>query len=196
MSEPSPLESLARATQVLRQHGVELALIGGLAVSIRGEVRFTRDVDLAIAVDTDRDVERLVLEMSAMGYTPRAIVEQEAIGRIATVRLLGSDGVTIDLLAASSGIEHEVIASAEPVDVAPVGVIPVARAEELIALKVLSLSSRRPQDQLDLDGLLRINSDADLERVRALLDLVTARGFHRGEQLQAKLDAVLARRND
>jgi hypothetical protein len=69
-------------------------------------------------------------------------------------------------------------------------------AEELIALKVLSLSSRRPQDQLDLDGLLRVNSGADLERVRALLDLVTARGFHRGEQLQSKLDAVLTRMNE
>ena len=193
MSESSPLESLATVTSFLRECGVGFALVGGLAVSIRGEVRFTRDVDLAIAVEGDREVERLVLDMSAAGYSPRAIVEQDDIGRIATVRLVGPDGVTVDLLAASSGIEPEVVATAEPVDIGPAGLIPVARAEELIALKVLSVSARRAQDEIDLDGLLRVNEQVDLGRVRALLDLVTTRGFHRGESLSEKLDAILER---
>jgi len=166
---------------LLEEQGVGYALVGGLAVSVRGEVRFTRDVDLAIAVTNDREVERLVLELSAAGYTPRAVVEQDAVGRIATVRLVGPDRVTVDLLAASSGIEDEVVATAEPVEVAGAGMVPVARAEELIALKVLALSPRRGQDALDLDGLLRVNETVDLVRVRVLLDLIAARGFSRGE---------------
>ena len=48
-------------------------------------------------------------------------------------------------------------------------------------------------ETIDLDGLLRVNLDLDLDRVRALLSLVVARGYHRGEDLGAKLDRVLAR---
>ena len=36
-----------------------LALVGGLAVSARAEPRFTRDVDLAVAVVSDDEAERL-----------------------------------------------------------------------------------------------------------------------------------------
>ena len=193
MSERSPLSALARAAAVLEQHVVGFALVGGLAVSVRGEVRFTRDVDLAISVANDQAVERVVLEFSADGYTPRALVEQDAVGRIATVRLLGPDGITVDLLAASSGIEPEVVASAGPIEVAPGLTVAVARAEELIALKVLALSDKRPQDGIDLDGLLRTNPSVALERVRELLDLVTARGFARSQDLRAKLEAVLVK---
>ncbi len=40
--------------------GRQFALVGGLAVSARAEVRFTRDVDLAVAVVDDADAEQLV----------------------------------------------------------------------------------------------------------------------------------------
>lgn len=193
MSEPSPLAALDRAVSVLAALDVRFALVGGLAVSVRGEVRFTRDVDLAISVADDKEVERLVLELSAAGYTPRALVEQDDVGRIATVRLQGTDGITVDLLAASSGIESEVVASAGVIEVAPGLAVAVARAEELLALKVLAVSKRRPQDAIDIDGLLRTNAALVLDRVRELLDLVTTRGFARGQDLRAKLDAALAR---
>jgi hypothetical protein len=86
-----------------------------------------------------------------------------------------------------------VVATAELVDVGPAGAIPVARAEELVALKILALSPRRAQDGIDLDGLLRVNPELDLERVRALLQLVDERGFSRGEDLFEKLREVLMR---
>ncbi len=37
--------------------GLRWALIGGLAVAVRAEPRFTRDVDLAVAVADDRELE-------------------------------------------------------------------------------------------------------------------------------------------
>jgi hypothetical protein len=37
------------------------ALVGGLAVSVRTEPRFTRDADLAVAVTDDADAEALVM---------------------------------------------------------------------------------------------------------------------------------------
>lgn len=45
----SPDEALVAVAARLRHHRIPFALVGGLAVSIRGEVRFTRDVDLAVA---------------------------------------------------------------------------------------------------------------------------------------------------
>lgn len=187
-----PIETLANVARLLRETGTPFALVGGLAVSVRAEIRFTRDVDLAISVSADSEVEALVVRLRGGGYVPRAVVEQEAVGRIATVRLVGGDGVTVDLLAASSGIEPEVVASASDVDIPPIGAIPVARAEELFALKILAAAPRRRQDEIDLESLLRVNPSLELDRVRELLRLITGRGYHRGEDLPAKLAAILA----
>ena len=53
-------ESLQWITKRLRECDVDFALLGGLAVSARTDPRFTRDIDLAIAVGTDRGAEQVV----------------------------------------------------------------------------------------------------------------------------------------
>lgn len=47
----------------LRRRDRRFALVGGLAVSVRAEVRFTRDVDIALVAQADDDVERLIREL-------------------------------------------------------------------------------------------------------------------------------------
>jgi hypothetical protein len=89
------------------------AVVGGLAVSARAEVRFTRDVDLAVASTGDADAEQVVHDLATRGYRVQATVEQDAVGRRSTVRLLSPAGVKIDLLFASSGIEPEIVQRAE-----------------------------------------------------------------------------------
>jgi hypothetical protein len=59
----------------------------GLAVSVRGEVRTARDVDLAVAVADDAELEDLVADLAKAGYRPVATIEQEARKRLAVVRL-------------------------------------------------------------------------------------------------------------
>ena len=54
---------IATASEVLtllRREGVSGCLVGGLAVSVRCDPRFTRDVDLAIALQNDTQAEALV----------------------------------------------------------------------------------------------------------------------------------------
>jgi hypothetical protein len=66
------------------------------------------------------------------GYEVGAIVEQEAVGRLATVRLTWRaerHAPVIDLLFASSGIEAEVVETAEIVEILPGLPIPVARID-------------------------------------------------------------------
>lgn len=47
-------ETLAQILSRLEEQGAGMALLGGLAVSTWTEPRFTRDVDLAVAVQTVR----------------------------------------------------------------------------------------------------------------------------------------------
>jgi hypothetical protein len=116
-----------------------------------------------------------------------AVVAQTAVSRLATVRLTRSidrAGPVIDLLFASSGIESEVVAAAEPLELLANLTIPVARTGHLIALKVLSRDDvARPQDLVDLRALLRSASPADLAQAREGIALIVARGYHRGRDL-------------
>jgi hypothetical protein len=186
--------ALRTITTELTREGVPFALVGGLAVSVRTEPRFTRDADLAVSAATDAETEALIHSLRARGYGIQAIVEQEAIGRLATVRLaLSSEAQApvVDLLFASSGIESEVVADAEPIDLLPELRMGVARIGHLIALKVLSRDDvRRPQDLGDLRALLRAASPAEITRARHSLALITARGYHRGRDLTSEMDRL------
>jgi len=195
MSEAAAsLEStLNHAASTLRRLNRRFALVGGLAVSIRGEVRFTRDVDLAVETSSDADAESMVRDVTVAGYEVAALVEHTERGRLSIARLRSRTGIYLDLLVASSGIEGEIVAAASSVDVPGVGLLEVARAEELLAMKVLSMSDRRAQDRIDAESLLLANPDLDMARTRACLDLIRSRGFDRGEDLETKLEQIVAR---
>jgi hypothetical protein len=188
--------NLRRIAADLAERRRRWALVGGLAVSARVEPRFTRDADVVVAVTDDRDAETLVRELQGAGYRALAVVEQEATARLATIRLAPpgerDTGAVVDLLFASSGIEHEVVAGAEPLDVMPGLTVPVASSGHLIALKVLSRDDRsRPLDRADLAGLLRVADDGAVDTARRALALIAARGYHRGRDLEMELDRVM-----
>ena len=133
---------LRRAAQDLDTLGVGWALIGGFAISARTEPRFTRDVDIAVAV------------------------EHEASGRLATIRLASPAApeahVVIDLLFLSSGIEPEIAEASERIELIPGLTLPVASTGHLIALKLLSRDDvSRPQDAADLQQLAHAGQSAD-----------------------------------
>jgi len=187
--------ALRKICTELTQAGVPFALVGGLAVSVRTEPRFTRDADLVVALATDAEAEALIHNLRAHDYGIEAVVEQEAVGRLATVRLTASrepHAPVVDLLFASSGIEAEVVADAELIDLLPEFRLVVARTGHLIALKVLSRDDvKRPQDIADLRALLRVASPAELERARKSLALIANRGYHRGRDLALEIDRLL-----
>lgn len=195
MGPLSPLEEALRAVAADLAHlGVSWALVGGLAVSARAEPRTTRDVDVAVAVEDDAGAEALVRGLQATGqYRLVSVVEQTSAGRLATARLRGPGGVMVDLLFASSGIEAEIAACAETFDLVPGLPIPVARLGHLIALKVLARDDReRPQDFDDLRALLREATGSELARGREAVRKIEARGFARGRDLSAAVEAMIA----
>lgn len=164
------------------------ALVGGLAVSVRTEPRFTRDIDLVVAAAGDAEAERLVAHLSS-GYDVLGTLEQEVLQRLAAVRLAerGRDGTAavVDLLFASSGIEAEVADAAEPLEVLSGVTVPVARTGHLLALKLLSREQRRPQDEIDLQALLQVATAEELELATQAIELIVARGADRERELHA-----------
>ena len=107
MNEPTPEAALRDIAARLQAMGVQFALVGGLAVSIRGEARFTRDVDLALIVDSDADAESIVYSLRDAGYVAIALVEHRDRPRLATARLASPSEIIIDLIVATCGIERE-----------------------------------------------------------------------------------------
>jgi Nucleotidyl transferase AbiEii toxin, Type IV TA system len=180
------LDSLSAVVDDLCELNRPFALVGGLAVSLRAEPRFTRDADLVVSVGSDVEAEMTVNELIARGYSVEAVVEHVALGRLATARLQSSvrGGVIVDLLFASSGIEPEIACAAETLVVARGLTMPVARVGHLIALKLLSQdASQRRQDLIDLDELKAVAVDDDWYLAADSCHLITARGYHRSRDL-------------
>jgi predicted nucleotidyltransferase len=183
------LESLLhRISVLLSKQQQAWALVGGLAVSVRTEPRFTRDLDLAVAVPSDRAAEALVHCLNGEGFQTFATVEHEVTKRLATARIapFGSSpqGLVLDLLFASSGIEAEICMGAENLLVFPNLSVPVARIHHLMVLKVLSRDDRtRPQDAADLHQLIAAAEPSDLASACDAARLIECRGFNRTRDL-------------
>jgi predicted nucleotidyltransferase len=184
---------LATASSVLNQlerEGISGCLAGGLAVSAYCDPRFTLDVDLAIAIRDDAEIESVVHALSRIGLRPDALVEQESVGRLAIARLIDGDGVSIDLLVASSGIEHEIVEAAQVIEVVRGINMRVASVGHLIAVKLLSVSPERATDAADLRSLALVASDAEWERALDAVRLIEHRGFSRRRNLVDDLQAL------
>ena len=192
------IDSLGRALTDLRDLGSEAALVGGLAIAVRVDPRFTRDVDLAVSVEDDTGAEAVVRGLLSRGYGVLAIVEHDATGRLATARLAmpgqGEHGVVLDLLFATVGIEQEIVAASSDVELLPGLTMPVAQVGHLLAMKLLSRNDDRPLDQADIEALLGVADEVELRRLGEAIRMITTRGCDRGRDLQAALAALLAGR--
>lgn len=199
MIEPRLAEAFVRFQGDLKAVGASWALVGGLAVSARAEPRTTRDIDVAIAVSNDQDAEDLARRLRDRGYDYEEIMDHRDRGRLSTVRFVrrgGRSGILHDLLFATAGIEREIVADAEILEVLLGLYAPVARTGHLLALKVLALRpdspQARPQDFTDIRELLAVADTAELERARAALELISSRGYDRGKDLEGLFKRQLA----
>jgi len=190
-SELTGLEAgLRQLIDDLRRVKVRFAIVGGLAVAVRAEPRLTRDADVAVSVDGEREAEAIIHRLTTRGYRPAAVLEQDAIDRLATVRLVHSDrpAIMLDLLFASSGIEQEIVELADELEILPGLVAPVARTGQLIAMKLLARDDRqRPTDADDLRALAVIAGPRDWDLARRSIEQITERGYSRGRDLAKSL---------
>jgi hypothetical protein len=124
-------------------------LIGGLAVSIWGEVRATLDADFSLWVEP-QDLERVVHGISVRLHPiPSDPLSFVTASRVLPVR--ASSGVRADLVFASLPAERETLARAVVKSIQGRSVM-VASVEDLIWMKLLS---ERQKDIEDATLLLR-----------------------------------------
>lgn len=183
------VERALRAFLKARPSDIGIALVGGIAVSARAEPRFTRDLDLAVAVENDEKAEEYVFRMRQHGYELSLTLEKTSHSRLSTVRLRhGGRGPLVDLLFAASGIEAEIVAAATPLEIVKGVDADVAQVGHLIAMKLISRDDRlRPQDHQDLRHLSLVANEEEWDRAEEAVRLIAERGFARGRDLQAAL---------
>lgn len=188
---------LTRAIADLQECGAEFAVVGGLAVGVYAEPRFTSDVDLAILSEDDQTAERLTVAMFQRGYQLVSQLENKPTRRLRAVRLklAGEENCPlVDLLFAASGIESEVVNNAVVAEVFPGVVAPVARPAELIAMKLLASDNhRRHFDSRDMIVLIHEADSATIEIVRNRLVLIESRGWNRSRDLKAEFESLLGK---
>lgn len=174
----------------LRALDVDWALIGGLAVAVRAEPRQTRDLDIAVAVQDDGEAEHLFRDLVSRGYRQfQNPLEQEDVGRLATIRLESlAAGVVIDVMCASSGVESEIVAAADLVELFDEFSAPVARTGHLLALKALA---GREIDHFDFRNLLAESTERDVALARETVELIERRGYSRAKPLRGELERLL-----
>lgn len=188
--------AFTRLVSDLRTLGLHWALVGGMAVTVRARPRTTEDLDVVISVHSDREAEKVAYALLNLGYLylpEEHALEQEDGGRLMTVRLLAprgeEQGIIVDLLFASSGIEPEVVAAAEILEILPGVVVPVAKTGHLVAQKVLA---GREIDVRDVRWLWEVADEGEKQLARDSLVLITQRRFNRGKDLFAELGRILA----
>jgi hypothetical protein len=169
VSAPAPVLHAERLLRTLREHGVDLVVIGGFALSAHGVVRGTKDVDIVPGPDPPNlrrlasalralDAEVMLAEdfaPSELGLEPDE--EGLALGGNWVLRTrLGRLDVMQDVPGLKSYAALR--ARAVDVDVPDAGPVLFAGLDDLIAMKV---AAGRPQDELDVASLLRARGEIE-----------------------------------
>lgn len=157
-----PIEPLPDLVAWWRQTKVRGAIIGGLAVAVRGRPRPTLDVD-AVVVLGETSLAEFFRCSQAFGFVPR-IPDALRFSESSHVLLLrhAATGVDADISWAVLPFEAELVQRAVPVDFRGV-LLPVATSEDLIIMKAVA---HRDRDLIDIEGLVAANANLDLARIR------------------------------
>lgn len=150
---------------------IPYALIGGIAVQMWGEPRYTQDVDVTIVLDQNK--EDAVLLALVQRFKPR-ISDAVTFALKNRVLLLKSDfSVNLDISLGLPGYEEEIIARAAYCDLGRgMRGIRICSAEDLIVMKIIA---GRPRDIDDVETILiRQKNTLDVDYVKEKLEDFTS----------------------
>lgn len=160
---PDLHDALGRLDAALRSAGFSYAVIGGMAVVLRGYNRFTMDVD-AVVLEADDRFPELLSALERHGITFR-ISDPVAFAKRNRVMLMRtSDGVPIDLSMGALNFELSAVERAPEEQLTPELSAPVVVIEDLMVMKLIAL---RDRDKDDVMRLLELYPDIDREAILA-----------------------------
>ena len=116
--------------------GVRAAIIGGVAASLLGKPRLTKDID---AIVMDAEAEALIASGARYGFQPR-IADAVDFARNTRMLLLrfAEGGIDIDLSLGALPFEYEVIDRSSMIEVSRGVSIRVASPEDIVIMKVIA----------------------------------------------------------
>jgi hypothetical protein len=146
----------------LGESGVPGVVIGGVAASLLGRPRLTKDIDLLVSVEPEGWAE-FVTGGQAHGLEPRLsdAVEFARRSRVLLMRH-GPTELDVDVTLAALPFEEEALRRSVTVEVEGLD-LRLASPGDLVIMKAVA---RRAQDLSDIEGLLDRNPDIDLDRVK------------------------------
>ncbi|MCI5064569.1 nucleotidyltransferase [bacterium] len=148
---------------VFEEHSVQYALIGGYAVGVYAEPRFTKDLDLII-VPSKKNAQAVLAALTEFG----APVSNLSVKELSTPGLLyvfGISPVRVDILNRIEGANiREIVRRARTISLSGVA-IRVVTIEDLIALKKLA---GRPQDKADIKKLKEYQKQQEADSRKAV----------------------------
>lgn len=169
MSEPAgavPFVAVLRdLLEWLAASGFRGAIVGGVAASILGRPRATRDVDVLTVVDQSRWSE--ILDRAGDHHFEPRVEEPLDFAHRHRVLLLRHEPSGTEVDVTLGGLPFEAAVVERAVNVKAAGLeIPVATPEDLMIMKAVA---RRPRDRVDVEALLQHHPDADLDYVKQQL---------------------------
>jgi hypothetical protein len=152
--------------------GIRWFLFGAQAAILRGVRRFTADVDVTVDLGA-RPIGDLITPLAAAGVVLRVADADEFVRatRVLPMRH-GASGLPVDVVLSGPGFEERFFARATTVEIDGVS-IPVARAEDLVVMKVLAGRALDIEDavaMLAADELDAAGIRADLRELELMLD--------------------------
>jgi len=137
-------------------------IIGGLAASLLGRPRLTRDVDALVLMDESQWADFLT-SGTEHGFIPR---RDDALAFAREVRVLlmrhQESGIDVDIVFGALPFEKEAVARATWIELDGVRA-PLPFPEDLIIMKAVA---HRPQDLGDIEAILAAQPNLNLRRVR------------------------------
>jgi hypothetical protein len=137
-------------------------VIGGVAASLLGRPRVTRDVDGVVWLAEDQWAPFLAAA-APFGFVPRS-ADALAFARQARVLLMHhqASGIDVDIAFGALPFEEEALARAQVIEVSGLQV-PLPTPEDLIVMKAVA---HRPRDQADIAAIVDAQGKLNLRRVR------------------------------
>lgn len=135
--------------RILEAAGVSYAIIGGHAVNVWLEPRFTADIHITVAARGD-DLARLRDEFERANYALERQFGADLSSGPDFARWVSSEGDVVEVQVAKTDLQREVVRRAV---VAETGAR-VATPEDLIVLKLIA---DRAKDRIDLEGLVALD---------------------------------------
>ncbi|KAA3656988.1 MAG: hypothetical protein DWQ04_29520 [Chloroflexi bacterium] len=155
-----PLEAFGK---LLSRFGDQGVVIGGIAVSLLGEARFTEDLDAMVLLSIE-DIPRFLMAAQQEGIEPR-ISDAEVFARQNRVLLLrhSLSQTDIDISLGILPFEQEMVERSMVYKVDDSLQIRLPTPEDLIIMKAVA---HRPKDLLDIQGIIQSHPNLDRERIQ------------------------------